>query len=134
MEAGVAGVELGFGSLTELSPRPSAVIARRQDDHPQVRPVGIPAAKVTASHIGLDDFLAALVLGDQLPLAGVINQERLVESCQDSSIRLHTAQFFERLACAPYLAEQLNHFNGLKLPTLSRELSKVQLRSFPLDR
>src|ERR1039458_6819430 len=130
MQAGIPGLELGFSRLAQISPRPSTVIARRQDNHPQVRRGGLPAANVTTSEARLDECAAFLVLGDKLPLAGVVNQERLVEACKNSAIRLNTGEFFEGRACTLNLVEQLNHINGLKLPAFSAELSKVQLRPF----
>ena len=84
MQAGVLCLEPGFGLLAQIRPRPSPVVAGGQDNHPEVGPVRTPAAKVGASHVGLDEFLASFVLSDELALAVVINQERLVKAGLDS--------------------------------------------------
>src|ERR1035437_1333286 len=64
VQAGIPGLEFGFSRLTQISPRPSPIIARRQGNHPKICPVGTPAANVATSEARLDKCAALLVLGD----------------------------------------------------------------------
>ena len=127
--AGYVWAKTGFRFLAGFGPRPWAILARLQGDHPQAGPIGSPARNVLPTNIGLDDFGTARIGRYQGILGRRVDEECIVTARLNAHERLDAGQLGERNPPLPNLCQQILHAARLKLPWFSAQLCGIDFKT-----